>query len=88
MKTLTVQEASGSLSELLHCAADGEEITIHDGARAVLLKPVSLPPKNNTKAREALRQLQSRCHVTPDAAEEYLREVHAERVAHENGNGR
>ena len=31
MKTLTVQEASRNLSELLHSAADGEEITICDG---------------------------------------------------------
>ena len=86
MKTLTVQEASRNLSELVHCAAGGEEITIHDGACTVLLQPVSASPKNRLKGRDALRQLQSR--LTPTQAENYLREVHAERLTHENGNGR
>jgi antitoxin (DNA-binding transcriptional repressor) of toxin-antitoxin stability system len=88
MKTVTVQEASRNLSELVHCAADGEEITIHDGACMVLLQPVSAGPKNRVKGRDALRQLQSQSRLTPAQAENYLREVHAERLAHENGNGR
>ncbi|MGI8964771.1 MAG: type II toxin-antitoxin system Phd/YefM family antitoxin [Limisphaerales bacterium] len=88
MKTLTVQEASRNLSELVHCAADGEEITIHDGACKVLLQPISISPKNHVKGREALRQLQSQSRLTAGQAENYLREVHAERMAHENGNGR
>jgi antitoxin (DNA-binding transcriptional repressor) of toxin-antitoxin stability system len=88
MKTVTVQEASRNLSELVHCAADGEEIAIHDGACTVLLQPVSAAPKNRVKGRDALRQLQSQSRLTPAQAENYLREVHAERLAHENGNVR
>ena len=88
MKTVTVQEASRNLSELVHCAADGEEISIHDGACTVLLQPVSAAPKNRVTGRDALRQLQSRSRLTPAQAESYLREVHAERLAHENDNGR
>jgi antitoxin (DNA-binding transcriptional repressor) of toxin-antitoxin stability system len=88
MKTVTVQEASQNLSKLLHCAADGEEITIRDGALTVSLRPVSVSPKKHPKGREALRQLQSQTQLTTGRAENYLREVHAERVAHENGNGR
>ena len=88
MKTLTVQEASRNLSELVHCAADGEEITIHDGACKVLLQPVSTLHSNRPNGREALRQLQSQSRLTAGQAENYLREVHAERLAHENGTGR
>ena len=88
MKTLTVQEASRNLSELLHSAADGEEITIHDGAYKVLLQPISTSPKKCLSGRDALRQLQLQSRLTPAQAESYLREVHAERLAHENGNGR
>jgi antitoxin (DNA-binding transcriptional repressor) of toxin-antitoxin stability system len=88
MKTVTVQEASRNLSELVHCAVEGEEITIHDGACTVLLQPVSAAPKNRVKGRDALRQLQSQSRLMPAQAEGYLREVHAERPAHENGNER
>ena len=88
MKTLTVQEASRNLGELVHSAADGEEITIHDGACTVLLQPVAAPVSKRLKGREALRQLQSQSRLTTAQAESYLREVHAERLAHENGNGR
>jgi hypothetical protein len=35
------------------------------------------------KGREALRQLQSQSRLTPAQAEIYLREVRAERLAHE-----
>ena len=88
MKTLTVQEASRNLSELVHSAAEGEEITIHDGGCTVLLQPVSSAPKNRLAGREALRQLQAQSRLTPAQAETYLHEVHAERIAHENGSGR
>jgi antitoxin (DNA-binding transcriptional repressor) of toxin-antitoxin stability system len=88
MKTLTVQEASRNLSELLHSAADGEEITICDGMLTISLRLVSSPPKGSLKGRDALRQLQSQSQLTAGQAENYLREVHAERLAHENGNGR
>lgn len=88
MKTVTVQEASRNLSELVHSAAEGEEITIHDGNCTVLLQPVSAAPPRRMKGREALKQLQSQSRLTPAQAESYLREVHAERLAHENGGGR
>ena len=88
MKTLTVQEASRNLSELLHSAAGGEEITIHDGTCTVLLQPISTSAKNLGNGRAALRQLQSQSRLTPAQAESYLQEVHAERLAHENGHGR
>jgi antitoxin (DNA-binding transcriptional repressor) of toxin-antitoxin stability system len=88
MKTLTVQEASQNLSELLHSAADGEEIIINDGKLAISLRLVSTAPQNRLTGRDALRQLQSQSRLTPAQAENYLREVHAERLAHENGNGR
>jgi antitoxin (DNA-binding transcriptional repressor) of toxin-antitoxin stability system len=88
MKTVTVQEASQDLSRLVRRAIEGEEITIHDGAGTVLLQPVAAAPKNHPKSREALRQLQSQSRLTPAQAESYLREVHAERLAHESGNGR
>ena len=87
MKTLTVQEASRNLSELVHSAAGGEEITIHDGTCTVLLQPILVSSQNHLSGREALRQLQSQSRLTPAQAENYLQEVHAERLAHENGNG-
>ena len=88
MKTLTVQEASRNLSELLRSAAEGEEIIINDGALAISLHPVSSPCQSRLKGRDALRQLQSASRLTPAQAEGYLREVQAERLAGENGHGR
>jgi antitoxin (DNA-binding transcriptional repressor) of toxin-antitoxin stability system len=87
MKTLTVQEASRNLSELVHRAAKGEEVAINDGACTVLLQPVLNPANNNLTGREALQQLQLQSQLTHSLAESYLREVHAERLAHENGSG-
>lgn len=86
MKTVTVQEASRNLSELAHCAAGGQEITIHDGACTVLLQPVSAAPKNRVKGRDALRQLQSQLRLTPAQLESYLQEVHAERQVQKYGS--
>ncbi len=87
MKTLTVQEASRNLSELLHRAVEGEEVAINDGGCTVLLQPVLNPAEARLGGREALRQLQSQSRLTSSLAESYLREVHAERLAHENGSG-
>jgi antitoxin (DNA-binding transcriptional repressor) of toxin-antitoxin stability system len=87
MKTVTVQEASRNLSELVHCAAEGEEITIQDGACKVLLQPVPAAPADRLKGRDALRQLQTQSRLTPAQAENYLQEVHAERLAQDR-NGR
>jgi antitoxin (DNA-binding transcriptional repressor) of toxin-antitoxin stability system len=88
MKMLTVQEASQHLGELVHSAAGGEEIAIHDGDCTVLLQPVVANRKSRLNGREALRQLQSQSHLTPGQAGSYLQEIHAERLAHENGGGR
>ena len=84
MKALTVQEASRNLSELVHCAVAGEEITIQDGTCTVLFQPVAVPTSNRVQGREALRQLQKQSRLTSALAESYLREVKAERLAHEN----
>ena len=87
MKTLTVQEASRNLSELVHRAVEGEEVAINDGGCTVLLQPVLNLAKDHLSGREALRQLQSESRLTAGLAESYLREVHAERLAHEKGSG-
>jgi antitoxin (DNA-binding transcriptional repressor) of toxin-antitoxin stability system len=82
MKTLTAEEASSHLIELVHSAAKGEEITIRAGAYAVLLQPVANDSPGKLTPREALRKLQSQSHLTHEQAESYLREVRAERLAH------
>jgi antitoxin (DNA-binding transcriptional repressor) of toxin-antitoxin stability system len=84
MKTLTVQEASKSLGEWLRRAVGGEQIAIHEGECTVLLQPLPESPEasaNGISAREALRQLQARSRLTTAQAEDYLREVRAERLA-------
>jgi len=83
MKTLSVQEASQSLSDWLRRAASGEQIAITEGDCTVLLQPLSQSQASAAKglpAREALRRLQSRSRFTAARAEDYLREVGAERL--------
>jgi len=84
MKTLTVQEASQSLSEWLRRAADGEQIAINEGKWTVLLQPIPRLQEASARmelpAREALRRLQSQQRLTAAQAENYLREVRAERL--------
>ncbi|MCO5053069.1 MAG: hypothetical protein M9920_12280 [Verrucomicrobiae bacterium] len=84
MKTLTVQEASRNLKEWVHRAVEGEAVAINDGGCTVLLQPVSQTATDLTRGREALRRLQSRSRLTSSLAKSYLRELHAERLAHEN----
>jgi antitoxin (DNA-binding transcriptional repressor) of toxin-antitoxin stability system len=84
MKTLTVQEATQGLSGWLRRAASGEHIAIHEGNCTVLLQP--LPHGMSAEAerlppRKALEELQSKSHLTPAAAEKYLREIREERMA-------
>ena len=81
---MTVQEASRNLSELVHCAVAGEEITIQDATCTVLLQPVAAPASDHGQRREALRQLQAQSRLTSALAENYLREVKAERLARKN----
>jgi len=92
MKTLTVQEASRSLSDWLRRAASGERIAIHEGACVVLLQPLPASPEacasEPLTAHEALRRLQSRPRLSAAEAEDYLHEVRAERLADGERNGR
>jgi antitoxin (DNA-binding transcriptional repressor) of toxin-antitoxin stability system len=85
MKTLTVQEASESLSDWLRRAASGEQIAIAEGSWVVLLQPLSVPQDSpgseRATAREALRRLQSGSRLTASEADNYLRDVRAERLA-------
>ena len=91
MKTLTVQEASQDLSEWLRRAASGEQIAINEGDCTVLLRPLSgpreAPVTKGLPAREALRHLQAHSRLTAAQAEDYLREVRAERLADGRHNG-
>jgi len=91
MKTLTVQEASQNLSRWLRRAMGGEQIAIHEGACVVLLQPLPVPPESPVSerltAREALRRLQSQPRLTAAQAEDYLREVRAERLTDRRRNG-
>ena len=91
VKTLTVQEASQSLSDWLRRAANGEQIAIHEGDCTVLLQPLSesreASAAKGLSAREALRRLQSRSRLTAAQAEDYLREVRAERLTDGRRNG-
>ena len=85
MKTLTIGEAAGNLANWLKQAAAGEEIVIRSGNAEVALQPVVKvkSPGVAISPREALRQLQQDARLTPDQADNYLREVHAERLAAE-----
>ncbi len=91
MKTLTVQEASQNLSGWLRRAMGGEQIAIYEGACTVLLQPLPTPPESPASermtAREALRRLQSQPRLTAAQAEDYLREVRAERLTDGRRNG-
>ena len=82
MKTLTVAEAVRNLATLLKQAIAGEEIGIRSEDRIVVLRPIETKEfPQEFSPREALRQLQSQAHLSPAQAENYLREVHAERLA-------
>lgn len=91
MKTLTVQEASQNLGRWLRRAVGGEQIAIHEGACVVLLQPLPTPPESPASerltAREALRRLQSQPRLTAAQAEDYLRDVRAERLTDGQQNG-
>ncbi len=84
MKTLTVQEASQDLGRWLRRAISGEQIAIHEGDCTVRLEPLRTLPKSPASeqmaAREALHRLQSQPRLTANQAEDYLREVRAERL--------
>ena len=84
MRTLSVQEARQSLGDWLRRAANGEEIAITEGRWTVLLQPIAQSQGEDAtwalSAREALCQLQSQARLTSAEAEDYLRQVRAERL--------
>lgn len=83
MKTLTVTEAVRNLATLLKRAIAGEEIGIRTDDTVVVLRPLHLKAPEALSPREALQRLQSDARLSSSEAENYLREVHAERVAAE-----
>jgi antitoxin (DNA-binding transcriptional repressor) of toxin-antitoxin stability system len=86
VKTLTISEAARDLASWLKQAVAGEEIGIRSDDSVVVLRP--LPPigaasAQSLSAREALRRLQQEAHLTSTQADNYLKEVRAERLAAE-----
>ncbi len=84
MKMLTIGEAARDLANWLKQAVAGEDIGIRSDNTVVALRPLPAVGSGNTEShspREALRQLQQAGHISPAQAENYLREVHAERLA-------
>jgi uncharacterized membrane protein len=89
MRTLSLEEAVTGLGRWLELAIAGEDIRIRKGDAAVALRPVTaagFPSSNERQSpREALRRLQAEARLTPGEAQQYLNEVHDERLAAEAG---
>ena len=84
MKTLTVEEATTGLGQLVELALAGEQIQIRKGNGVVELRPAAaIQPTVNKelKPREALKSLQGEGRLTAEQAEQYLREIRDERAA-------
>ena len=82
MKTLTISEAARDLANWLKQAVAGEEIRIQSDDTVVALRPLAADGAAQPKSlspRDALRQLQQAAHLSPAEADNYVREVHAER---------
>ena len=87
MKTLTIDEAVSNLPNWLTQAIAGEEIGIRSGDAVVVLRPLAAPAEQEEEGlspREALRRLQRDARLSPVEAEDYLKEVRAERLAAED----
>jgi hypothetical protein len=87
MKTLTVEEATPGLGQLVELALAGEQIQIRKGSGVVELRPTHATQTvadEKLTPREALRRLQVEARLTPQQAEGYLRELREERLAAEN----
>jgi antitoxin (DNA-binding transcriptional repressor) of toxin-antitoxin stability system len=84
MKTLTVEEATPGLGQLVDRALAGEQIQIRKGDGVVELRPATAAQsavEGKLTPREALRRLQADARMTAEQAEGYLREVQEERLA-------
>ena len=85
MRTLSLEEAVSGLGRWLELAIAGEDIRIRKGDAVVELRFVSAAwtPSSNERLspREALRRLQTESRLTPEQAQQYLNEVHDERLA-------
>jgi hypothetical protein len=87
MKTLTVEEATPGLSQLVELALAGERIQIRQGNGVVELRPAQTKPTDvNEKLtlREALQRLQEDAQLTPQQADRYLHELREERLTAES----
>ena len=77
----------GAILDVLKSADQHPSGFEHPGAAVVRLRPVpaSGPPSPNgcLSPREALRRLQTEARLTPDQAQQYLNELHDERLAAE-----
>ena len=87
MTTLTVEEAMAGLARWVDRALAGEQIQIRKGDAVVELRPAR--PDHPAGAeqlspREALRRMQEEARLQSEQAEQYLREVHKERLASED----
>jgi hypothetical protein len=88
MKTLTVEEATTGLGQLVELALAGEQIQIRKGSGVVELRPARTPQTavvdEKLTPREALRLLQNDARMGPEQGAGYLRELHEERQAAED----
>jgi antitoxin (DNA-binding transcriptional repressor) of toxin-antitoxin stability system len=87
MRTLSLEEATNGLGRWLDMAIAGEDIRIRNGDGVVELRPVTasgpLSSNEHLSPREALRRLQAEARLMPDQAQQYLNQVHDERLAAE-----
>jgi antitoxin (DNA-binding transcriptional repressor) of toxin-antitoxin stability system len=87
MRTLSLEEAVSGLGRWLELAIAGEDIRIRKGDAVVELRPVAasgpISSNEHLSPREALRSLQAESRLTPEEAQQYLNEVHDERLAGE-----
>ena len=81
MKTLSIPEALRDLASVLEQAIAGEEIGIRSGDQIVRLHPAETSKPILMSPQEAFDLLQKEAHLTPEQAQDYSREVRAERIA-------
>ena len=87
MKILTIEEAVAGLGRWVERALAGEQIQIRKGDAVVELRPARPGQPAGSEPlspREALRRMQEEARLNPEQAEQYLREVHGERLAAED----